>query len=262
MPTHPPHFSCASLVRTALPAAVAAAFLTVCTTSLAEGVSEKVAGQLRAAISANTGNSVRVDEIRTTPIKGIYEVLSEGEIFYADETGRYSFIGGSLMDLKQRVDLTARVQDKRMAIPFDQLPLKHAIKEVHGNGSRLMAVFEDPNCPICRVFTKFVDQIDDVTVYQFMLPVISPQSQSLARMAWCSPDRAGVWKAMMDGARPKLSEACNVDGLVEILRTGERYQINNTPTVVLASGKRLVGATPPEQFLEELEKGGRVGGRK
>lgn len=262
MPTHPPLFPCASLVRMALPAAVAAAFLTVCTTSFAEGVSEKVAGQLRAAISANTGNSVRVDEISPTPIKGIYEVLSEGEVFYADETGRYIFIGGSLMDLKQRVDLTARLQDKRMAIPFDQLPLKHAIKEVHGNGSRVMAVFEDPNCPICRVFTKFVDQIDDVTVYRFMLPVISPQSQNLARMAWCSPDRAVVWKAMMDGARPKLPEACNVDGLVEILRTGERYQINNTPTVVLANGKRLVGATPPEQFLEELEKGGRVGSRK
>lgn len=51
------------------------------------------------------------------------------------------------MDLKQRVDLTARVQDKRMAIPFDQLPLKHAIKEVHGNGSRSMAVLKIQTAP-------------------------------------------------------------------------------------------------------------------
>lgn len=62
----------------------------------------------------------------------------------------------------------------------------------------------------------------------------------------------------MDGARPQLPESCNTDGLVEILKLGERYGMNNTPTVVLASGKRLVGATPPEQFMEELERGGRL----
>lgn len=145
-----------------------------------------------------------------------------------------------------------------MAIPFDQLPLSQATKEVRGDGSRVFAVFEDPNCPICRVFTKFVEQLDNVTVYRFMFPVISPQSQNLARMAWCSADRAAVWKSMMEGARPRLAESCDTSGLVEILRTGERFQINNTPTVVLASGKRLVGATPPEQFLQELDKGGQL----
>ena len=175
-----------------------------------------------------------------------------------NETGRFSFVGGSLMDLKSKTDLTALQQDKRMVIPFNKLPLQHAIKEVHGDGSRVMALFEDPFCPICRVFTKFVDQIDNVTIYRFIFPITDRRSQSLARMAWCSRDRAGVWKAIMDGARPQLPESCNTDGLVEILKLGERYGMNNTPTVVLASGKRLVGATPPEQFMDELERGGRL----
>ncbi|WP_404299049.1 DsbC family protein [Alicycliphilus denitrificans] len=243
--------------------AVAAATLAATAAAVYAGdVSERIATQIRAGIEANTDKTVRVDTIKTTPIKGIYEVFSDEEIFYVEETGRYSFVGGSLMDMKLRKDLTAAHHDRRMAIPFDQLPLQHAIKEVHGDGSRAIAVFEDPNCPICRVFTKFVDQLENITVYRFMLPVISPQSQNLARMAWCSDDRAGVWKAMMNGARPRLPEACNVDGLVEILRAGERWQINNTPTVVLASGKRLVGATPPEQFIDELNKGGKPGARQ
>ena len=221
-------------------------------------VSQKIAARLKAAITTNTKGTVRVDQINETPIPGIYEVISENEIFYTNETGRYSFIGGSLIDTELRQDLTTLQQDRRMAIPFDKLPLSQAIKEVRGDGSRVFAVFEDPNCPICRVFTKFIDQIDNVTVYRFVFPVISPQSQSLARMAWCSGDRARVWKSMMEGARPRLAESCDTSGLIEILRTGERYQINNTPTVVLASGKRLVGATPPEQFMEELDKGGRA----
>lgn len=240
-----------------LRAAVAALTVLAAQHASAE-VSEKVAARLKAAIAANTGGTVRVDQINATPIKGIYEVLSENELFYTDDTGRYSFVGSSLIDTVERRDLTAEKLDRRMTIPFDQLPLKHAIKEVRGDGSQVFAVFEDPNCPICRVFTKFIDQIDNVTVYRFMFPVISPQSQSLARMAWCSDDRPRTWKSMMEGARPRLPETCDTAGLVDILRTGERFQINNTPTVVLASGMRLVGATPPEQFLAELDKGGRA----
>lgn len=262
MPQTPPFTARLRGKRSPLLAIVLAMLLVSGAAAQTANVPERNAAQIRAGIDANTNKTVRADTIKPTPIKGIYEVISDGEIFYVDETGRYSFVGGSLMDMKLRKDLTNEHNDQRMAIPFNQLPLQHAIKEVHGDGSRAIAVFEDPNCPICRVFTKFVDQLENVTVYRFMLPVISPQSQNLARMAWCSNDRASVWKAMMNGARPRLPEACNVDGLVEILRAGERWQINNTPTVVLASGKRLVGATPPEQFIDELNKGGTPGARK
>jgi thiol:disulfide interchange protein DsbC len=221
--------------------------------ALAEQVPSKAASQLTAAVNVHTGLQVHPD-VATTPVPGIFEVVVDGELLYTDATGRYAFVGGALMDLKDRKDLTAAHNEKRMAIPFEKLPLQHALKEVRGDGRKVFAVFEDPNCPICRVFTKFIDQLDNVTVYRFMFPVISPQSQSLARMAWCSSDRVGVWKALMEGARPKLSESCDTNGLVQILAAGERFQINNTPTVVLANGKRLVGATPPELFIEELEK--------
>lgn len=229
--------------------------------ALAEPVPSKLAGQITSAVSSHTGLHVH-PEVATTPVPGVFEVVVDGELVYTDASGRYAFVGGALMDMKDRKDLTAAHNDKRMTIPFEKLPLQHAIKEVRGDGRKVFAVFEDPNCPICRVFTKFIDQLDNVTVYRFMFPVISPQSQSLARMAWCSSDRAGVWKALMEGARPKLSESCDTSGLVQILATGERFQINNTPTVVLASGKRLVGATPPELFIEELEKSAQKGSRK
>ena len=113
-------------------------------------------------------------------------------------------------------------------------------------------------CLSGRVFTKFVDQLDDVTVYRFMFPVIDPSSQALARTAWCSPDRAGTWKAIMAGRRPTGNQDCDVSGLVEILKFGEKHRIQNTPTVFLGNGKRLVGATPPEQFVAELDASGKA----
>lgn len=208
---------------------------------------------IRQAIERNTQGKVKVDAIQATPIKGIFQVASEGEVFYTDASGRYSFVGGSLVDMQLQKDLTAPVVEMLTSVPFKSLPLQHAIKEVHGNGKRQIALFEDPNCPICRVFTKFVAQLDDVTIYRFMFPVIDPSSQQLARVAWCAGDRAAAWEAAMAGQRITGDQSCDVSGLAEILKFGEKHRILNTPTVFLGNGKRLVGATPPEQFVAELD---------
>ena len=40
------------------------------------------------------------------------------------------------------------------AVKFDALPLEQAIKIVRGNGSRKIAVFEDPNCGYCKRFER------------------------------------------------------------------------------------------------------------
>ena len=225
--------------------------------TLAMATSLPAWAQNPAAIKANverlTAGKVKVDQVQATPAPGIFHVISEGEIFYTDATGRYGLVGGALVDMQTQQDLTAPAVEKLTAVPFASLPLKHAIKQVRGNGKRQVAVFEDPNCPICRVFTKFVDQLDDVTVYRFMYPVIDPSSQSLARTAWCAADRAGAWDQVMGGRRLAGPQECDVSGLVEILQFGEKHRIQNTPTVFLGNGKRLVGATPPEQFMAELE---------
>ena len=213
---------------------------------------------IKANIERLTGGKVKVDQIQATPAPGIYQVISDGEVFYTDASGRFGIIGGTMLDMQTRQDLTADTVNRLTSVPFSSLPLRHAIKEVHGNGSRKVALFEDPNCPICRVFTKFVDQLDDVTVYRFMFPVIDPSSQALARTAWCSPDRVGTWKAIMAGRRPTGNQDCDVSGLVEILKFGEKHRIQNTPTVFLGNGKRLVGATPPEQFVAELDASGKA----
>lgn len=229
--------------------------------TLAMATSLPAWAQNPAAIKANverlTAGKVKVDQVQATPAPGIFQVISEGEIFYTDATGRYGLVGGALVDMQTQQDLTAPAVEKLTAVPFASLPLKHAIKQVRGNGKRQVAVFEDPNCPICRVFTKFVDQLDDVTVYRFMYPVIDPSSQSLARTAWCAADRAGAWDQVMGGRRLAGPQECDVSGLVEILQFGEKHRIQNTPTVFLGNGKRLVGATPPEQFMAELDASAR-----
>lgn len=76
-------------------------------------------------------------------------------------------------------DLTRARVDELASIRFADLPLKMAIKTVKGDGKRVMAVFEDPNCPYCRKLHETMRGIDNVTVYTFLLNILSEDSAAM-----------------------------------------------------------------------------------
>jgi thiol:disulfide interchange protein DsbC len=147
-------------------------------------------------------------------------------------------------------------RDKLSRIDFSKLPLTLAIKTVRGNGKRTLAIFEDPLCQVCRVLHQFMAQLTDVTLYTFIYPVTGPESVPLAQAAWCAPDRQKTWHQLM-GSTPAQSlnapPQCDLSGLEKIQQLGNALHVNATPTVFLSNGKRLIGATPPEQFIAELD---------
>jgi thiol:disulfide interchange protein DsbC len=208
---------------------------------------------IRSAIERHTQGKVAPSAVAPTPVAGIYEVVSGQEVFYVDSTGRYAFVEGRLVDLLASRDLTADRLEALSRIDFRQLPLELAVRQVRGSGRRVLAVFEDPGCPVCRVLHKFIDQLPDVTVYRFMYPVTDPTSAPKARDAWCAPDRQAAWSRLMAGGDVAAGPACDTTGLERIVALGDRLQIQGTPTVFLANGRRLVGATPPDQFLAALD---------
>lgn len=209
--------------------------------------------RIRIAVERHTQGKVVPSAVAPTPVAGIYEVVSGQEVFYVDASGRYAFVEGRLVDLQGSRDLTADRLEALSRIDFRQLPLELAVRQVRGSGRRVLAVFEDPGCPVCRVLHKFIDQLPDVTVYRFMYPVTDPASAPMARDAWCTSDRQAAWSRLMAGGGVAPAPACDTAGLERIVALGDQLQIQGTPTVFLANGRRLVGATPPDQFLAALE---------
>lgn len=212
--------------------------------------------QIKAAVERYTAGKVPVSGVSKTPIPGLFEIVSDREIFYVDATGRYGLVDGRLIDLTVQKDLTADRLDQLSRIDFKSLPLELAIKTVHGNGRRALAVFEDPACPVCRSLTKFLHQLPNVTIYAFPYPVVSPLSLPQAEAVWCSSDRASTWSALMAGNPPPRVTGCDTSGIGRILAFGERLGIQGTPTVFLANGRRLQGAIPPDQFIAYLDETG------
>jgi thiol:disulfide interchange protein DsbC len=195
----------------------------------------------------------KIDEITKTPMPGVFEVRVGTDLFYSDANGNY-LIQGSMIDTKQRLNLTEERQEKLLAIPFNELPLKDAFTMVRGDGKRKIAVFEDPNCPYCKQFERDLQKIENVTIYMFLYPILGPNSTESSQNLWCAKDRQGAWLDWMlrNKAAPKTS--CDVAALNRNVEFGRKHKITGTPTMILADGTRVPGAVPAAEIEKLLAK--------
>ena len=214
--------------------------------------------QIRKALEPKL-RGAKIEGVQAAPVAGLWEVRFRGErglrVVYTDATGSY-VIDGNIIDLRNNRDLTEERLRKLNAVKFESLPLDLAVKVQRGNGKRVLAMFSDPYCPACRQFEKALAQVDDITVYVFMYPVIRPENADHSRAVWCSPDRAKAWLELAAAARPKVPEApasCSnpVDKLIEV---GQKLGVNSTPTLFLANGERLSGGLALNDLKELLDQ--------
>jgi thiol:disulfide interchange protein DsbC len=207
---------------------------------------------IRKNLASRIPQFANIDEVRKTPVAGLFEVRINGfEIYYTDEMGNY-LLQGNLIDVQARKNLTEERVDKLTAVDFDKLPMKDAFKIVRGNGKRKLAVFEDPNCGYCKQFERELKTIDNVTVYLFLYPVLGPDSNVKSRDIWCSKDKAKTWTDWMTtGVKPETG-SCDVTALQRNVEFGRKYNITGTPTLFFADGTRAPGAIPAAQVEKQL----------
>jgi thiol:disulfide interchange protein DsbC len=190
--------------------------------------------------------NVKVEGVQPAPVPGLFEVRFQTpdgpQILYTDAQANF-FIDGNIIDTRTSRNLTQERLQKLTAIEFSSLPLDLALKVQRGNGRRVLAMFTDPYCPYCRKFEQSLLQIDDITVYVFMFPVIRPELADHSRAVWCQPDRIKAWLDLAAADSPKIpaggvSCANPVD---KVLEFGRSLRINSTPTVFFANGERGTG---------------------
>jgi thiol:disulfide interchange protein DsbC len=203
---------------------------------------------------------VPIDAIEPGPVPGLYEVRYRSQqgvqVIYVDASGNY-VIQGKIFDVRADFrDLTEERLRKLNAIKFDSLPLDLAVKIQRGDGKRVLAMFSDPYCPACRQFERSLAQIDNVTIYVFMYPVIRPENIDHSRMVWCSADRAKAWLELAAAPKPKVPSASKTcgDPVDKVLKLGRSLAVNSTPTLVLANGERVSGGLAPDDLKELLDQ--------
>ncbi|MGZ5047140.1 MAG: DsbC family protein [Usitatibacter sp.] len=190
-----------------------------------------------------------VDSVRRIPYGGLYEVVAGGDVFYTDAKADLLF-AGSIIDLKTKENLTEMRLRQVNAVKWDALPLDRAIKIVRGNGSRKIALFEDPNCGYCKRLHRDLQGATDLTMYVFLYPILSPDSMEKSKQIWCSTDRGQVWLDHMLKEAAITGESKCSTPIDQNLAFGQSKKITGTPTIFFENGDRVPGAIP----LADLEK--------
>jgi thiol:disulfide interchange protein DsbC len=204
---------------------------------------------IRKSLTERLPNLPKIDEISKTPMNGLYEVRMGNDVMYSDAEGNF-VIQGTLIDVKQRRNLTEERVEKLSAIAFDQLPLKNAFTQVRGNGKRKLVVFADPNCGYCKRFEKDLQKLDNVTIHHLLYPILGEDSKAKSRNIWCAKDKAKTWNDWMINNTTPANANCDTAALEANVEFGKKYRITGTPTLFFADGTRVPGAVP----LAQVEK--------
>lgn len=203
------------------------------------------------------GPSLKVDAVRKAGVLGLWEVQIGSEILYSDEKATY-LIQGEILDVKAKRNLTEERKNKLAQIKFSDLPLELAVKTVRGNGKRVFATFEDPNCGYCKKLAKDMGGMTDITMYTFMLPILGGDSPDKVKGIWCAQDKVKAWNDWMVNAVAPAApgSGCNapVDKLVAL---GQKFNVRGTPTIFLSDGSRIPGAVPAARLEQALNQAGK-----
>ncbi len=197
----------------------------------------------------------KVDDLRASPIKGMYEYTRGTDIAYVTADGKYA-INGDLYDIAADNNLTEvhrrELRNKLMAAyPEDQM-LVFGPKDA----KYTITVFTDVDCAFCR---KLHSQIADynklgIRVRYLLYPRTGPNSSSWtkAEQVWCSPDRNDALTKAKLGQDLK-TKACTDNPVARSYALGQQFALQGTPAILLADGELLSGYEPPDVMLKDLQ---------
>ena len=190
---------------------------------------------------------VIADKVTKAGFGELWEIFSGGEIVYTDEKVSFLLLG-TLVNAANKENVTEKRLSKLTAINFNDLPLNNSIKLVRGDGSRKLAIFEDPNCGYCKRFERDLNSLDNITAYIFPYPILSPDSMEKAKSVWCAPNRLQAWQDhMLRDKAPASNTKCD-NPIDAVFAYGQKQRIMGTPVTIFENGERASGALPKEQL--------------
>ena len=223
--------------------------LLLLTSGLAAGTAVASEAAIRQAFQSKI-TEMTVESVTKSAMPGLYEVVANGQIFYVDEKVNF-VIRGVLFDARTPAlrNITA-ARNAELSAVLLRKSTDLAIKRVRGTGKRVLYTFEDPNCGYCRQLQKELLKLNDVTIYTFLWPILSPDSVEKSKAVWCARDRAKAWDDLMsNGAVPQNDAKCDTP-IEKNMDLAQRFNARGTPAVFLADGRTIGGFVAADKIEE------------
>lgn len=198
--------------------------------------------------------SIKVDSIKPSEIKGLYEVIMGANIYYVSDDAKY-LLQGRLVDLASRTDLTEAKLSGTRKLALEKLGTDKMIVFKPKIGKYKVFVFTDIDCGYCRKLHSEIDQYlaQGISIQYLFFPRAGKGSDSYnkAVSVWCSDDRnAALTAAKKDQTLP--AKTC-VNPVDEHMQLAADFDVKGTPMIVTEKGNVFPGYLPAKQLVEALE---------
>ena len=197
--------------------------------------------QIRAEIAKRL--EVKVEDVRPSPIEGLYEVRSGAEVGYVSTDGRF-YVDGDVFDMESKQNLTEDVRrEGRLALLTAVADEDAIVFAPKGAARHTVTVFTDVDCVYCRKMHAEIGELNKlgIRVRYLMFPRGGPGTDSWrkAEAVWCSADRKD---ALTRAKRGEKVEARKCDTPVAAqYELGKQLGLTGTPGIVTDSGEFLAG---------------------
>ncbi|MEI6145406.1 MAG: DsbC family protein [Methylococcales bacterium] len=208
---------------------------------------------IRKALSQAMPNT-KVETIKPSVIKGLYEAAIGANIYYVSEDGKY-LIQGRLVDIAARKDLTEEKLNGTRKLAIENMGKENMIIFKAKIPKYTVTIFTDIDCGYCRKLHSELDQYtaQGITIQYLFYPRAGKGSDSYnkAVSVWCADDRnAALTAAKKDKSIPVKTCDNPID---KHMKLAEEFDVKGTPMIVTEKGNILPGYLPAKQLVEALE---------
>jgi thiol:disulfide interchange protein DsbC len=215
-----------------------------------------VSAEVLKSVASVAGEGVKQEDVRTTPIAGIYEIHRGADVLYMTQDGKYALIG-ELYAVSNHSNLTeARRSELRRQL-IETLPESKMVVFSPAQPKYTVTVFTDVDCPYCRALHNQIADYNKlgVSVRYVFFPRSGPDTESWhkAEQIWCSADRKAALTQAKAG-KPLESKVCAGNPVAQEYELGKAIGLEGTPGIVAANGAMIGGYLPPEKLVEELKQ--------
>src|SRR5277367_1128043 len=242
---------------TAVLALILCAALAQAGKAAAAGAADQAAADPRAALLKLLPPGAKLEDLRPSPIPGIYEFVQGAEISYLTMDGKY-FIDGNVYDMKSRDNLTEALRTHARIALINAVPESEMLIFSPPNPKYTVTVFTDVDCAYCRKLHSEMAELNrlGIRVRYMFFPRSGPGTESWkkAEVVWCSANRNEALTRAKAGAVLDMNKVCSPTPVKREYELGENIGVRGTPAIVTESGDYISGYMPPRELVEQLKE--------
>ena len=202
-------------------------------------------------------DGIKLEDVRMSPVNGVFEVTRDSDISYLSSDGRYAILG-DMIDLDSDANISENRRRGIRARMIDTIPESEMLVYSPKDPKYTITVFTDIDCGYCRRLHSQIAEYNrlGIRVRYMFFPRSGPNTESWhkAEAVWCASNRNDALTRAKNGENIN-SPKCPTEIVKRDYELGNKLSVTGTPAIFLASGEMLPGYAPPGELVKYLKTG-------